>query len=421
MKIIKEEQKKTYETNQSLVTTVAEILEQVRARGDKALGEYAKRFDGLEGVPLEITRQDIQAAYRQVPAETVENLRFAARQIENYAKNQLACLREMEMDSEVEGIRLGHRLIPVETCGCYVPGGRYPLPSSALMSVLTAKIAGVQNVYACCPPAKAYGTVHPVVLAAMDIAGADRMFCMGGAQAVGAFAYGTETVGRVDMIVGPGNRFVNEAKRQVTGTVGIDSLAGPSEVLIIADDTANPEFVAIDILAQCEHDPNASAELVTTSLALAEQVLAAVDRLAGELETGEIARQAWLDNGRIVLAADMAEAIQLANDRAPEHLEVQTAEDDAVAAQLRNYGSLFIGGYTPVTFGDYCSGTNHILPTLRTARFSNGVWVGTFIKTAFYQKATKAGCENLARAASHLAGVEGLCAHKKSVEIRVRK
>ena len=205
------------------------------------------------------------------------------------------------------------------------------------------------------------------------------------------------------------------------GAVGIDSLAGPSEVLIIADETANPEFVAIDILAQCEHDPNASAELVTTSPELAQKVLAEVDRLAEELPTGKIAYQAWIDNGRIVLAEDMEEAVSIANDKAPEHLEVQTAEDDAVAAKLHNYGSLFIGSYTPVTFGDYCSGTNHILPTLQTAKFSNGVWVGTFIKTAFYQKATREGCENLADACIHLAGVEGLCAHKKSVEIRVGK
>lgn len=421
MKIIKEEQNRTYQADASLVGTVAEILETVKNRGDAALVEYAEKFDRLADAPIEITKADVEAAYKAVSKETVEYLRFAARQLETYAKHQLDCMKNMEYDSEVEGIRLGHRLIPVETCGCYVPGGRYPLPSSALMSVLTAKIAGVQNVYACCPPSRQHKTVHPVVLVAMDIAGADRIFCMGGAQAIGAFAYGTETVGKVDMIVGPGNRFVNEAKRQVMGTVGIDSLAGPSEVLIIADDTANPEFVAIDILAQCEHDPNASAELVTVDAALAEKVLQEVDRLAKELPTGEIAYQAWQDNGRIVLADNMDEAIAIANDKAPEHLEVQTANEDEVAQKLHNYGSLFIGSYTPVTFGDYCSGTNHILPTLQTAKYSNGVWVGTFIKTAFYQKATKTGCENLADACIHLADMEGLCAHKKSVEIRVGK
>lgn len=421
MKIIKQEQKKTYQADGELIQTVAGILAQVQSRGDAALKEYAEKFDGLRDAPLELTKADVEKAYQSIPAETVDYLQFAARQIKSYAQNQLACLHEMEMDSEIEGIRLGHRLVPVETCGCYVPGGRYPLPSSALMSVLTAKIAGVKNVYACCPPSKQHGTVHPVVLAAMDIAGADKIFCMGGAQAIGAFAYGTETVGRVDMIVGPGNRFVNEAKRQVMGAVGIDSLAGPSEVLIIADDTANPEFTAIDILAQCEHDPNASAVLVTTSQGLADKVLAEVDRLAAELPTGKIAYQAWEDNGCVILADNLEEAAAIANDRAPEHLEVQTGEDDAIAAKLHNYGSLFIGSYTPVTFGDYCSGTNHILPTTRTARFSNGVWVGTFIKTAFYQKATQQGCKNLAEAAIHLAEIEGLCAHKKSVEIRVGK
>lgn len=421
MKIIKQEQKKTYRADRELARTVSDILAQVQSRGDVALTEYAEKFDGVRNTLIEITKEDVEKAYQSIPAETVECLQFAARQIKNYAENQLACLHEMEMDSEIEGIRLGHRLVPVETCGCYVPGGRYPLPSSALMSVLTAKIAGVKNVYACCPPSRQHGTVHPVVLAAMDIAGADKIFCMGGAQAIGAFAYGTETVGRVDMIVGPGNRFVNEAKRQVMGTVGIDSLAGPSEVLIIADNTANPEFTAIDILAQCEHDPNASAVLVTTSQVLADKVLAEVDRLAAELPTGKIAYQAWEDNGCVILAEDLEEAAAIANERAPEHLEVQTGEDDAIAAKLHNYGSLFIGSYTPVTFGDYCSGTNHILPTTRTARFSNGVWVGTFIKTAFYQKATRQGCENLAEAAIHLAEIEGLCAHKKSVEIRIGK
>lgn len=421
MKLLKMDQKKTYQTDAALTETVAGILSDIKENGDAALLAYAQKFDNNMRERAEISKEEVAAAYRQVSAETVETLKFAAAQIGGFAKKQLACMRELETESGVAGITLGHRLIPVETCGCYVPGGRYPLPSSALMSVLVAKIAGVPNVYACCPPSKEHGTIHPVVLVAMDIAGADKIYCMGGAQAIGAFAYGTQSVGKVDLIVGPGNKFVNEAKRQVMGTVGIDSLAGPSEVLIIADDTAEPEFVAIDILAQCEHDPNASAELVTTSETLANRVLETVERLKDRLPTGETAYRAWTDNGRIVLAESMEEAIAIANDRAPEHLEVQTADEDAVAAKLHNYGSLFIGSYTPVTFGDYCSGTNHILPTMQTAKFSNGVWVGTFIKTAFYQKATEDGCRALAEPCMRLAELEGLCAHKESVAIRTRK
>lgn len=421
MKFLKEDTYTTHQSDDNLVNYVNDILNNVKTQGDNLIKELSIKFDGVDKENILIGKDEIKAAYDSVSKETIEHLNFAAAQIKNYATKQLECIKEMEIQSPINGVTLGHRLIPVETCGCYVPGGRYPLPSSALMSVLVAKIAGVKNVYACCPPSKQYGTINPVVIVAMDIAGADKIFCMGGAQAIGAYAYGTDTVGKVDLIVGPGNKFVNEAKRQVMGQVGIDSLAGPSEVLIIADETAEPKFVAIDLLAQCEHDPNASATLVTVDAELFDKVNVELEMLVKELPTGEIAYKSWMDNGKVILADNYDEAIDIANDAAPEHLEIQTKCDDEIAPKLHNYGSLFIGSYTPVTFGDYCSGTNHILPTSATAKYSNGVWVGTFIKTSFYQKITKEGCANLSSSCMHIADLEGLQAHRKSIKIRMDK
>lgn len=420
MKFIKEALKKTYERDEKVIALVGEILDRVKEKGDEVLIQLAKQFDGVELKTVKVNKEMVQAAYHQVDLKTVEHLKFAAQQIEFFAKKQLECLKPLEIKSQLEGVVLGHKLIPVSSCGCYIPGGRYPLPSSALMSVITAKVAGVKKVLACCPPDKRHGNIHPAVLVALDIAGADEVFCMGGAQAIAAYTYGTDTVSKVDLIVGPGNKFVTEAKRQVIGEVGIDSLAGPSEVLVIADDSANPEFVAIDLLAQSEHDPSARAILITTSPKLINDVLNYIDKFAGELATGEIARKSWDDNGQIILADSLAEAIEITNDIAPEHLEVQTKSDSYVSNQLSNYGSLFIGEYATVAFGDYVSGTNHILPTMRTARYSNGVWVGTFIKTSFYQSISRIGCSNLSETCMHLAGVEGLFAHQKSVAVRVK-
>ena len=288
------------------------------------------------------------------------------------------------------------------------------------MGIVTAKVAGVKRVAACSPAFQGCGTIHPAVLVAMDVAGADEIYCMGGAQAIAAFTYGTGDVGKVDLIVGPGNRFVTEAKRQVLGDVGIDSLAGPSEVLIIADDTANPTFVAIDLLAQAEHDPNAKPILVSTSQSLAEKAMEELARLLPTLETREVAQQAWQDNGAVYLADSIQEAVDLSNAVAPEHLEVQTADGREVARQLLHYGSLFVGDYAPVAFGDFVSGPNHTLPTMGTARYSNGVWVGTFIKTPFHQFVSREGCSNLAQACMHFAQVEGLQAHRDSVRLRIQ-
>ncbi len=421
MKYLKEAVGKTYGRDVKTTRLVSDIISNIIDKGDEEIKTLSKNFDGIDLEYIKVPKEIVEEAYGKVEQKTVEALRHAAEQITFFAEKQLECLSPLTTKSPVEGVTLAHRLVPVESVGAYVPGGRYPLPSTALMLAIPARVAGVKRIAACSPPSKAHGTIHPAVLVAMDIAGVDEIYCVGGAQAIAALAYGTESVQKADMIVGPGNRFVTEAKRQVLGEVGIDSLAGPSEVLIIADETAVPDFVAIDLLAQSEHDPNARATLVTTSEELAGKAMEKVTEFADELETGETALKSWEDNGTVIIVDTMEEAIQIANDMAPEHLEVQTKDEEAVSEKLLHFGSLFVGHYTPVSFGDYCSGTNHTLPTMRTARFSNGVWAGTFIKTSFVQSISKEGCFNLSDTCIHLAGVEGLLAHQKSVSIRVGK
>lgn len=396
---------------------VAKIIEKVRCGGDQALLELTCCYDGVAVSDLRVAPEEIKRAYGQVDKKTVEYLRLAASRVKSFAEKQIECLLPLEYESS-PGVVLGHRLIPVSSCGAYVPGGRYPLPSSALMSIIPAKVAGVKRVAACSPPSKTFSGIHPAVLVAMDIAGADEIYSMGGAQAVAAYAYGTISVPRVDMIVGPGNIYVTEAKRQVSGTVGIDILAGPSEVLIIADEHAVPATVACDLLAQCEHDPTARGILVTTSSKLAGQVLESIYIESGSLETGKAALKAWEDNGQIILVDSLAEAAAVSDQFAPEHLELQTVKNDELINKIHNYGSLFIGENAPVAFGDYISGTNHILPTMGCSRFSSGVWAGMFIKVASYQKLTGQGAASLADACSHLAGVEGLKAHQRSADRR---
>jgi histidinol dehydrogenase/sulfopropanediol 3-dehydrogenase len=289
------------------------------------------------------------------------------------------------------------------------------------MSITTARVAGVSHIAACSPPSAAYGGMDPVVLAAMDIAGADAIYCMGGAQAIAAFACGAGPVLKTDLVVGPGNRYVTEAKRQIQGEAGIDSLAGPSEVLIIADETANPRFIAIDLLSQAEHDPDAKPVLVSTSAGIAEEVLKEVEKLLAESPGDGTAALSWANNGAVYLAGSIADAVAFANETAPEHLEVQVApsREQETAGELKHYGSLFVGHYAPVAFGDFVSGTNHILPTMSTARYSGGVWVGTFLKTAFHQYVSREGCEALAPAAMYFAEMEGLTAHRDSVRLRI--
>jgi histidinol dehydrogenase/sulfopropanediol 3-dehydrogenase len=417
MLVFKEAKRDISAEKSSVEQVVREIVQQVRSRGDAALVDYTEKFDGLRLDTVRVPAEKIRKAYSMVSPEIVQDLKFAAERIRKFAEHQRSCLKDLSFEIS-PGVTLGHRLVPVESCGCYVPAGRYPLPSSALMSIIPAKVAGVKRVAACSPASRTNGGIYPVVLVAMDIAGVDEVYCMGGAQAIAAYAYGTDSVPPVDIIAGPGNRYVTEAKRQVSGDVGIDMLAGPSEVVIIADDSADPVWVAADSLARCEHDPNSWTILVTTSKVLAEKVTAEIKKQLETLKTAELAGQSWENNGKILIADSMEEAVDITNEIAPEHLQVMTEDSRKTSESLRNFGSLFIGHHAPVAFGDYVSGPNHILPTSRCSRFSNGVFVGTFIKFSSFQEITAEGAKMLSGPCARLAGVEGLFGHQRSAELR---
>lgn len=407
----------------ALRETVGGIIDNVIHNGDNALIEYNSRFDNCERKTLRISREEIEEAYRQVSSEDLEDIRKAAANIRAFAEAQKGTLGELRDFSPSEGIMLGHRVLPVDSCCCYVPGGGYPLYSTALMLGIPAKTAGVRRVTACSPVIKGTDTIHPKTLVAMDIAGIDEIYAVGGAQAIAAFSYGTEQIRPVNMIVGPGNSFVTEAKRQCYGKVGIDFVAGPSEVLVIADGHADPEVIAADILAQSEHDREAKGLVVTTDEALGKAIIDAVEKQLPTLDTEEIARSSWNDFGEIIIADSLEEAVDYANEYAPEHLEVNVEESrtDSVVNSLRNYGSLFIGGNTAEVFGDYASGTNHTLPTLGAARYTGGVWVGTFLKTCTYQRMSSTAMMGIAPLVSNLARGEGLIGHARAAEIRMEK
>lgn len=423
IKELKPSKKRTEEDRSRLMATVGDIIADVRMNGDAALMEYNRRFDGCERTALRISEQEIRDAYDKVSAQEIEDIKKAAANIENFAKAQRATVGALEDFSPSPGIVLGHRVIPVGSCCCYVPGGGYPLYSTALMLGIPARVAGVERVTACSPVIKGTDCIHPKTLVAMDVAGVDEIYAVGGAQAIAAFSYGTDQIQPVDMIVGPGNSFVTEAKRQCYGKVGIDFVAGPSEVLIIADGNADPEVLAADILAQSEHDKEAKGILVTTDEKLGAAVIDAVEAQLSTLETEPIARSSWNDFGEILIADSLDEAVEYANAYAPEHLEVNVAEADAdrVVSGLKNYGSLFIGGNTAEVFGDYASGPNHTLPTLGAARYTGGVWVGTFLKICTYQSMSRDAMMGIAPLVSNLARGEGLIGHARAAEIRMEK
>ncbi len=419
MRVLKEAERIFQEEDSTVESVVGGILKNTRESGDEAVVAYTEKFDGFSPSSLRVEKEAIRAAYEKVSPSTVKTLTFAADRIRNFALRQKECMQDLRYEIS-PGVTLGHCLLPMESCGCYVPAGRYPLPSSALMSAIPAKVAGVRRIAACSPAGRAWNGIHPAVLVAMDIAGVDEVYCMGGAQAIGAFAFGTESVQGVDIIVGPGNRYVTEAKRQVSGIVGIDMLAGPSEVVIIADESANPEWVAADTLARCEHDPHSWTVLVTTSRSLAAAIMSSIETQAPLLPTGEFALRSWKNNGRVLLADSLDEAVAITNEIAPEHLQVMTSDNHTTASRLVNFGSLFIGEYAPVVFGDYASGPNHILPTVRCARFSNGVYVGTFLRVCSFQEITAEGAASLAGPCADFADMEGLFGHKRSAEMRGR-
>lgn len=421
MKIMKKSCQRTEEDRRNLTKTVEEMIDYVREKKDIALKEYNLKFDGCTRETLRVSKEEIQEAYSQLTAQEIEDLKAAAANIRAFAKAQKETVRPLEKFSPVQGIFLGHRIIPVKSCCCYVPGGNYPLYSTALMLIIPAKTAGVERVTACSPVMKGTNRINPKTLVAMDIAGADEIYAVGGAQSIAAFSYGTQEIKPVDMIVGPGNRFVTEAKRQCYGQVGIDFVAGPSEVLIIADGSGTPEIVAADLLAQSEHDPNAKGILITTEEEFGKEVIEAVEKELLELETREIARKSWEVYGEVIFVNSLEEAVQLANEYAPEHLELNLRNPEEVSEMLYNYGSLFMGENTAEVFGDYASGTNHTLPTLRAARYTGGVWVGTFLKTCTYQHMTKDAMQNLAPLVSRMARGEGLMGHAQAAEVRMKR
>ncbi len=420
MKILKEAQPRTAQRDRKLQETVADMIDRVRTEGDQALFAYNRQFDNCTRNSLRVEEAEIRKAYAELNTQELQDLKEALSHIRAFARRQRESLTEVH-DFETEpGIFLGQRVIPVRSCCCYIPGGNYPLYSTALMLTAPAKVAGVARVTACSPVMKGTLRIHPKTLVALDLAGADEIYAVGGAQAIAAFSYGTQTIQPVDMIVGPGNRFVTEAKRQCYGQVGIDFIAGPSEVLIIADGSGTPEVVAADLLAQAEHDPNAKGILLSTDEAFALAVIDAVEQELTTLETAGIARPSWEDFGEVLLMDSMQEAIDTANLLAPEHLELNLADPTPVIDQLYNYGSLFIGENTAEVFGDYASGTNHTLPTLKAARYSGGVWVGTFLKVCTQQRMTREASRAIAPLVTRMAEGEGLTGHAYAAKKRDR-
>ncbi len=418
MKIIKKAKERTAEDNRALRDAVTAIIDDVCAGGDRALAQYNEKFDQCVRDSLRVSRAEIEEAYARIEPQELEDLKAAKANIESFAKAQRSTMTELDNFSPQPGIYLGHRIIPVSSCCCYVPGGGYPLYSSALMLIIPAKVAGVRRIAACSPTVKGTSRIHYKTLVAMDLAGADEIYAVGGAQAIAAFSYGTQEIRPVDMIVGPGNQYVAEAKRQCYGQIGIDFIAGPSEVLIIADGQADSRVLAADLLAQAEHDPNAKGILVTTDETLAMDVIRDVEEELAALSTAGIARRSWDDYGEVVLVDSIDEAVDMANAYAPEHLEINLADSDAVIERLYNYGSLFIGGNTAEVFGDYASGTNHTLPTVKAARYTGGVWVGTFLKTCTHQSMTVAASRAIAPLVARMARGEGLEGHAKAADAR---
>jgi sulfopropanediol 3-dehydrogenase len=399
---------------------VAEMLSEIRTGGEERARAYGVEFDGYRGDVL-VSAEAVEAAARAVPERVKQDLRFAHRKVAEFARRQRESMREFEAELS-PGVFAGQRLIPVATAGCYVPGGRYPHVASAIMGITTAKAAGVGNVVACSSPRQGSG-IHPAILYAMDLCGADHILALGGVQGIAALAFGLFTGKKADLLVGPGNRFVAEAKRMLFGSVGIDLFAGPTEILVIADEAADPEIVARDLVGQAEHGPDSPAWLVTTSRRLAESVLARTPRLIAELPEGQAraAAAAWRDYGEVVLCDTDEEAARASDEYAPEHLEVQTANPGWYLARLRNYGSLFLGEETTVAFGDKCSGTNHILPTRGASRYTGGLSVHKFIKVVTTQRMTREASREVAAVAARISRLEGMEAHARTGDARLRK
>ncbi len=397
---------------------VDELIEEVRQGGDTAVRAISERLDKWSPPSFRLSAADIEAILATVPAQTIADIKFAQAQIRRFAEVQRAALQDVEVET-LPGVTLGHKNIPVNSCGCYVPGGRYPMVASAHMSILTAKVAGVKRVIGCTPPLA--GKTPAATIAAMHLAGADEIYLLGGVQAVAAMALGTETIAPVDMLVGPGNAYVAEAKRALFGHVGIDLLAGPTEVLVIADETADAEMVATDLLGQAEHGPTSPAVLITTSEKLAQETLSEIDRQLKTLATADIASVSWRDYGRILLVDSLDEAVWEGDIVASEHVEILTADPQYFLDHMTNYGALFLGKETNVAYGDKVIGTNHTLPTNRAARYTGGLWVGKFLKTVTYQRVTPEASVVIGEYCSRLCAIEYFWAHKAQADLRLAR
>jgi sulfopropanediol 3-dehydrogenase len=399
--------------------TVETILADITARGDDAVKEYSKKFDNWEPKEFTLSNDEINKAIKKLSARELEDIQFAQTQVRNFAQIQ----RDSMLDVEVEtlpGVVLGHKHIPVNAVGCYIPGGKYPLIASAHMSVLTAKVAGVPRVISTAPPYQ--GEPHPAIVAAMHLAGADQILVLGGVQAVAAMAIGTNSISPVDMIVGPGNMFVAEAKRQLYGKVGIDLFAGPTETLIIADETVDGEMCAVDLLGQAEHGPTSPAILLTNSERLARDTMAEVEKQLTKLPTANIAKQSWAEFGEVIVCDSIDEMIQVADEIASEHVQVMTSDPDVFLSRMTNYGALFLGPRTNVSFGDKVIGTNHTLPTNKNARYTGGLWVGKFLKTCTYQRVlTDEASAMIGAYCSRLCHMENFAGHGEQANLRVRR
>src|SRR5262250_2409662 len=398
--------------------TVESILAQIEERGDAAVRELSEQFDKWSPANFKLTAQEIEKAIGQVAKRDLDDIKFAQAQVRNFAQKQKDTMKDLEVET-LPGVILGHRHIPVNAIGCYVPGGRYPMVASAHMSIVTARVAGVKRIIACAPPFK--GGPHPAIVAAMHFGGADEIYVLGGVQAVAAMALGTETVAPVDMIVGPGNAYVAEAKRQLFGRVGIDLLAGPTETLIVADEAVDAQMCATDLLGQAEHGPTSPAILLTNSERLARDTIAEVATQLRTLPTAAIAGQAWKDYGQVIVCDSYDEMVQEADRIASEHVQVMTKDPDYFLNRMTNYGALFLGPETNVSYGDKVIGTNHTLPTRKAARYTGGLWVGKFMKTCTYQRVKPEASAMIGEYCSRLCAIEGFAGHKAQADLRVAR
>ena len=415
VRYVKTPERSSVSDTADVVGLVTEILHAVRTRGDEAVREFSTRFDKADLDSFEVSPAARQAAVEDMDPQTRTDTEFAIENVRRFAKAQLATILPLEMEA-LPGLHLGHRVIPIERVGAYVPGGRFPLLSAPIMTIIPGKVAGCDEVIACLPP-----NAHPAMIGGCHLSGADRIFRIGGAQAIAAMAYGTASVPQVNKIVGPGNAFVNEAKRQVFGPVGIDQLAGPSEIFVVADSTGDPELIATDLLAQAEHDVRTRVGLITTDATLAEATAREVLRQLETLATAKIAAESWTNYGEITLCENEAAMIKYSDHVAAEHLQVHTAEPRAFALRLRNYGSLFIGENASVVYSDKCVGTNHTLPTMNAGRYTGGLWVGSYVKIATHQWLDDGAIPVVAPPAIRQSGSEGLDGHQKAAAIRHRR